>query len=128
MNTLLKKGGIVIIAILNRFIVLPLWLLSINNQWVSMAYEYIVVLAVLTVDYILLRKSFRSYTTIRKVLYVIGIILLNYIFNFIFSFLASGNYGLEVVYDTSIISQALIILIFIYFLSGVWMQIKKHIK
>jgi hypothetical protein len=115
-------------AILNRFIVLPLWLLSINNQWVSMAYEYIVVLAVVTVDYILLRKSFRSYTIIRKVLYVIGIILLNYIFNFIFSFLASGNYGLEVVYDTSIISQALIILILIYLLSGVWMQIKKHIK
>lgn len=128
MNTLLKKGGIVIIAILNRFIVLPLWLLSINNQWVSMAYEYIVVLAVLTVDYILLRKSFRSYTTIRKVLYVIGIIIFNYIFDFIFSFLASGNYGLEVVYDTSIISQALIILILIYLLSGVWMQIKKHIK
>ena len=128
MNTLLKKGGIVIIAILNRFIVLPLWLLSINNQWVSMAYEYIVVLAVLTVDYILLRKSFRSYTTIRKVLYVIGIIIFNYIFDFIFSFLVSGNYGLEVVYDTSIISQALIILILIYLLSGVWMQIKKHIK
>ena len=125
MNTLLKKSGLIIISFLNRLIILPFWILGMNIKWVSMTYEYLVFFAIAILDYILLKNVFRSYSTIKKIIYLIGIIILNYIFNFVFAFLAPGDLGLEVVYDTSIISQALIVLIFIYLLSDIWTQIKN---
>lgn len=128
MNVLLKSKVITIIAILNRIIVMILWLIAMKVNWISMSYEYIVFFCVIALDHILLRNGLRNCTTIKKILNVIGIIIINIILNYVFSFLAPQKIGLEIVYDTYIISQALIILAFIYFLSDMCFKIKTNLK
>ena len=117
MKKLFEKGGIFIVSILNRILIMPLWLFEM--KWVYKFYEYIVILVVVITDYILLRKQFRSNDIIGKILYVVGLIVLNYLLSFILSFLLPGDYGLEVIYDTEIITIALVVLMFITCVSDI---------
>ena len=115
----------VIIALLNRIIVLPITLLSMSINGLATCYMYVVIFVVALFDYVAIRYIIRSDGIKDTFACVFVILITNFIFEIVSLMCINSDVGFQITFDTFLISVAQVFVTLTFITSKIIHKLNK---